>query len=197
MAARADTLRTPNSHRTTTTPESTTQRTWRSGSLSARRSRQTQYLREFDADPRTAPSTKGRTYDDETQPPRPAVRLDLGAAVGRRKKSVGNLLFYGYPPELIAQWCGTTVHTAYLYKIGARKPSKQAQRLFVLHRDGRVLGPEWRDWAVHKNKLVSPEGQETTQSQLNAYWLVMQLAHELTKQDPKARNEFYRILAAG
>jgi len=117
--------------------------------------------------------------------------------VGRRKKSTGNLLFYGYPPELIAQWCGTTVHTAYLYKIGSRKPSKQAQRLFVLHRDGRVLGPEWRDWSVHKNKLISPEGQETTQSQLNAYWLVMQLAQELAKDNPKARNECYRILAAG
>jgi hypothetical protein len=118
--------------------------------------------------------------------------------VGRpRKQSVGNLLFYGYPPELIAQWCGVTAHTAYLYKSGARKPSKQAQRLFVLHRDGRVLGPEWRDWAVHKNKLISPEGQETTQGQLNAYWLVMQLAQELTKDNPRARDAFYRILAAG
>lgn len=67
----------------------------------------------------------------------------------------------------------------------------------MLHRDGRVLGPEWRDWAVHKNKLVSPEGQETTQSQLSAYWLVMQLARELTKDDPAARKEFYRILATG
>jgi hypothetical protein len=106
-------------------------------------------------------------------------------------------IFYGYPVELIELWCGVSRHTAYLYKIGARKPSRQALKLFVLHRDGRVLGPEWREWSVHKNKLVSPEGQETTQGQLNAYWLVMQLARELTEKDPEARQEFYRILAAG
>lgn len=121
-----------------------------------------------------------------------------GGAVGRRRKYAnGNVLFYGYPPELIARWCGVSEHTALLYKTGARKPSRQALRLFVLHRDGRVLGPEWREWFVHKNKLVSPEGQETTQSQLNAYWLVMQLARELTEKDPEARQEFYPILAAG
>ena len=122
----------------------------------------------------------------------------LGESVGRRRKYAnGNVLFYGYPPELIARWCGVSAHTALLYKTGARKPSRQALRLFVLHRDGRVLGPEWREWSVHKDKLVSPEGQETTQGQLNAYWLVMQLARELTEKDPEARQEFYRILAAG
>jgi hypothetical protein len=68
---------------------------------------------------------------------------------------------------------------------------------FVLHRDGRVLGPEWREWCVRKDKLISPEGQETTHGQLNAYWLVMQLARELTEKDPDARQEFYRILASG
>jgi len=122
----------------------------------------------------------------------------LGGAVGRRRKyETGNVLFYGYPPELIARWCAVSEQTALLYKNGTRKPSRQALKLFVLHRDGRVLGPEWREWSVHKNKLVSPEGQETTQGQLNAYWLVMQLARELTEKNPEARQEFYRILAAG
>jgi hypothetical protein len=88
----------------------------------------------------------------------------VGDAVGRRRKyASGNVLFYGYPPELIARWCGVSKQTAILYKTGVRKPSRQALRLFVLHRDGRVLGPEWGEWAVHKDKLVSPEGQETTQ----------------------------------
>ena len=114
--------------------------------------------------------------------------------MGRPGKTVGNLLFYGYPPELIAQWCGVSRHTAYLYKIGARKPSRQAQRLFILHRDGRVLGPEWKEWKVHKNLLVSPEGQETTQGQLAAYWLVIQLASELTSKNPEAREDYWRIL---
>jgi len=114
--------------------------------------------------------------------------------VGHPRTKVPNLLFYGYPPELIARWCDVSLHTAYLYKIGARKPSRQALRLFVMHRDGRVLGPEWGKWAVHQNKLVSPEGQETTQGQLNAYWLIMQLALELARQDPLARAEFERLL---
>lgn len=111
-----------------------------------------------------------------------------------RKQSVGNLLFYGYPPELIAQWCGVTAHTAYLYKIGARKPSKHVMRLFVLHRDGRVLGPEWREWAVRKDRLVSPEGQETTQGQLAAYWLIVQLAADLAAKDPETREQYWQIL---
>ena len=114
--------------------------------------------------------------------------------MGRPKKTVGNLLFYGYPPELIAQWCGVTSHTAYLYKIGARKPSKQVMRLFVLHRDGRVLGPEWREWAVRKDRLVSPEGEETTQGQLAAYYLVMQLAADVASRDPEAREVYRQIL---
>ena len=103
-------------------------------------------------------------------------------------------IFYGYPVELIRDWCGVSTHTAYLYKTGVRKPSKQAQRLFILHRDGRVLGPEWREWAIHKDRLVSPEGQETTQGQLAAYWLVMQLARELASRDPEAREEFNQLL---
>lgn len=94
----------------------------------------------------------------------------IGDLAGVRSKLSRPLtIFYGYPPELIARWCGVSEHTAYLYKIGARKPSRQALRLFTLHRDGRVLGPEWRDWAIHKDRLVSPEGQETTQNQLAAY----------------------------
>lgn len=146
----------------------------------------------------------------ETANPGPACpwgtyRKDAGAHVPahgsigdlagvRSKVSKPLTIFYGYPPELIARWCGVTQHTAYLYKIGARKPSRQALRLFTLHRDGRVLGPEWREWAVHKDKLISPEGKETTHGQLNAYWLVMQLARELASKDPDVYEDFNRIL---
>ena len=103
-------------------------------------------------------------------------------------------IFYGYPVELIRDWCHVSQQTAYLYKIGSRKPSRQALRLFILHRDGRVLGPEWRDWSVHKDKLVNPFGQESTHGQLNAYWLIMQLARELARDNQKATEEFFRIL---
>lgn len=103
-------------------------------------------------------------------------------------------IFYGYPPELIARWCGVSVHTAYLYKIGKRKPSRQALRLFTLHRDEQVLGPEWRDWIIRKDRIVSPEGQETTLAQLNSYWLIIQYARELAYRDPESRDEFHRLL---
>ena len=114
--------------------------------------------------------------------------------MGRKKSSAPNLLFYGYPAELIARWCGVSVQTAKLYKSGARKPSRQVLKIFVLHRDGRVLGPEWREWSVRGDKLVSPEGQESTHGQLNAYWLVMQLARELARDNPIATEEFWRLL---
>ena len=48
-------------------------------------------------------------------------------------------LFYGYPAELIAEWCAVSRKTAELYKRGVRKPSRQALRLFCLHRDGKIL----------------------------------------------------------
>jgi hypothetical protein len=42
-------------------------------------------------------------------------------------------------------------------------------RLSVLNRDGRVLDDTWKGWAVHRSKLVDPDGNETTQGQLRAY----------------------------
>ena len=127
---------------------------------------------------------------------RTAAAVSSAERMGNRRSGTKPTpaIFYGYPVELIQLWCGVSQHTAYLYKIGARKPSRQALRLFTLHRDGRVLGPEWRDWAIQKDRLVSPEGQETTQNQLAAYWLIMQLVRELASRDPEAREEFNRLL---
>lgn len=56
-------------------------------------------------------------------------------------------LFNGFPVELIQAGCHVSPHTAYLYKTGARTPSKASERQFVLHRDGRVsldlIGDGW------------------------------------------------------
>jgi hypothetical protein len=102
-------------------------------------------------------------------------------------------LFYGYPVELIQLWCGVSRQTAYLYKIGARKPSKAALRLFVLHRDGRVLGPGWDGWTIRQDRLLDPDDNETTQNQLRAYWIVVQLARELAR-DAGRLDEYYQLL---
>jgi hypothetical protein len=91
-------------------------------------------------------------------------------------------LFYGYSPETIAQWCRVSEGTAYLYKIGHRKPSAQAVRLFVLHRDGRVLTDEWDGWKINLTGLVDPEGQETSRSLLRGYSLMMQFVRPLFEE---------------
>jgi hypothetical protein len=103
-------------------------------------------------------------------------------------------VFYGYPVALIEQWCGVSRTTARLYKNGIRKPSRQALRLFTLHRDGRVLGPGWELWKVTKDVLVDPDGNETTRRQLVAYWIVVQFARELASRDPETRKEFWELL---
>ena len=104
-------------------------------------------------------------------------------------------IFYGYPEQLVAQWCGVSVHTARLYKSGVRKPSRQALRLFTLHRDGRVLDQQyWRGYSVLKGKLVDPTGREFDAGQLNAHWLIVQLARDLASKDPRDLAEYWRIL---
>lgn len=105
-------------------------------------------------------------------------------------------IFYGYPAELVAEWCSVSVRTARLYKNGSRKPSKQAVRLFLLHRDGRVLTRPWAGWRVSDRAIVDPEGNETTHAQLRGYWLVMQYAKELARErGPESVEHFMRLLA--
>lgn len=106
-------------------------------------------------------------------------------------------IFYGYPVELIQEWCAVSKQTAYLYKIGSRKPSRQSLRLFTMHRDGRILGRDWEGWTVQKGVIVDPAGTATSMRQLRAYGLMMQFAHELARRDPEDRDRFYEILRTG
>lgn len=83
--------------------------------------------------------------------------------------------------------------TAHLYKIGARRPSKASQRLFRLYRDGRVLAEGWDDWRAQKDVLIDPDVNRTTQGQLRAYWILIQLARELAR-DAGRIDEYYDLL---
>ena len=103
-------------------------------------------------------------------------------------------IFYGYPEKLIARWCGVSVATARLYKSGTRKPSRQALRLFALYRDGRVLDDHWKGFAIRGANLVDPQGREFAPGQLNAHWLIVQLARELATKDPRDLEAYRRIL---
>lgn len=69
-----------------------------------------------------------------------------------------------------------SLSTAYLYKIGQRRPSKQAVRLFVLHRDRRVLTDEWKGWRLTEHCLIDPEGNETHRNMLRGYAMMLQYA---------------------
>jgi hypothetical protein len=91
--------------------------------------------------------------------------------------------FYGYPPKLIADWCGVSVQTARAYKNGSKRPSRAAMKLFRLYRESKVLGEEWDGWAVDAKSIVDPDGNATTRSQLMAYWIIMQYAYEAARID--------------
>ena len=69
-------------------------------------------------------------------------------------------------------------------------------KLFMLHRDRKVLGNEWHGWEIKRGVLVNPEGSETTQGQLRAYYLVYQLCHELARTDRESTTRLRRILAS-
>jgi hypothetical protein len=102
--------------------------------------------------------------------------------VGRPGKHPGLNLFYGYPAELIAEWCGVALSTAYAYKTGRLKPSKPPAKLFLLHRDRRTLTAEWRGWRITRDAIVDPEGNATSRCLLRNYFLMLQYAGELVRR---------------
>lgn len=102
-------------------------------------------------------------------------------------------LFYGYPAETIAKWCGVSLNTARAYKSGRRKPSAAVTRLFLLHRERRVLCTAWAGWIIKPDAIVDPEGNETTRIQLANYFWVMQFTRYWAGQWGM-RDEFYKLV---
>ena len=104
-------------------------------------------------------------------------------------------VFWGYPASVLREWCRVSDTTARLYKSGVRRPSKAVLRLFILHRDRRVLGEAWEGWRLVDDKLWSPEGIGLTQGQIRAYQQVYALAFELARRGSPERELLDRILA--
>ena len=109
--------------------------------------------------------------------PKPRV---AARAVGRPRKHPELNMFYGYPAQLIAEWCCVALSTAFAYKSGRLKPSKPAAKLFRLHRDRMVLTPEWKGWFVTGSAIVDPEGNEMPRNLVRNYYLMLQYCRELT-----------------
>lgn len=103
--------------------------------------------------------------------------------------------FYGFPAQVVADWCGVSVRTAERWKDGRSRPSRSALRLFTLHAERRVLGKEWNGWLINQATLVDPEGQSTTQGQLRAYAHVYALCRELARRDKDAVALLDRLIA--
>ena len=69
-------------------------------------------------------------------------------------------------------------------------------RLFLLHRQGRVLGPSWDGWLVKPDCLVDPDGNETSRALLHNYFYVIQFARQLAGEcGRKTHGEFYKLLS--
>ena len=118
--------------------------------------------------------------------------------VGRPRKTEELNMFYGYPAELIAEWCCVARSTAYAWKTGSLKPSKPAAKLFRLHRDRMVLTPEWRGWFVTRNAIVDPDGNATPRGLLHNYYVMMRYFRELAVRtgDEQEIARWQRLLEA-
>jgi hypothetical protein len=103
-------------------------------------------------------------------------------------------LFYSFPVEQIAEWCGVGISTAYAYKNGHRKPSGPVIKLMQLYGSRKVLGASWPRWQALNDSIVDPEGNVTTRTQLLAYAVMLQYLAELTRDDPAKHAEFRRLL---
>jgi hypothetical protein len=103
-------------------------------------------------------------------------------------------IFYSYPPETIALWSGVSVLTAKQWESGARKPSRQSLRLFVLNRDGRVLNDQWRLRKVVHGAIIDHTSNRTTAAQLEGYALILPWVAAVAARDPDTQRQYYELL---
>lgn len=69
-------------------------------------------------------------------------------------------------------------------------------RLFLLHRDRRVLSAEWQGWVIKPDAIVDPDGNETSRSQLHNYFLIVQFARQLAaERGEDVASRFWQLLS--
>jgi hypothetical protein len=90
---------------------------------------------------------------------------------------------YGYPVDLIAQWCCVDVQTARHYKAGTRRPGKASLTLFSLNRDGAILPAEWQGFSFRGATMWDPYGKPLTHGVLRSYQLALQIMGEWARGD--------------
>jgi hypothetical protein len=92
-------------------------------------------------------------------------------------------LCYGYPIDLIAQWCCVDLKTARHYKAGTRRPGKAALTLFALNRDGSILPAEWHGFSFRGSTMWDAYGKPLTHGVLRSYQLALQMMREWARGD--------------
>lgn len=114
-----------------------------------------------------------------------------GERVAKRKTVQTHFreLCEGYSPDLIADWCGVDYKSALQFKSGQRSPGAQALRLFLLNRDGRILGAEWEGFSIRGGTMWDPYGKPLTAGQLRAYEIALQMLRELMRGNPLLNRE--------
>jgi hypothetical protein len=97
--------------------------------------------------------------------------------------------FYGYPAELIAEWCGVSIGTAEHYKAGRRKPPTPVLRLFNLLRHQKVLlGEDWEGYRCAKGKIYGPDGKSVRPTDIALIGILWQALAEADN------NRYHEIL---
>jgi hypothetical protein len=111
-----------------------------------------------------------------------------------KSKTYFQELCYGCNVDLIAEWCGVDIKTARHFKAGTRRPGRQAQELFLLHRDGRILPAEWEGFSFRGGRLFDPYGKELTHGILRAYPIALQLLRALARGNASATRDIDALL---
>jgi hypothetical protein len=124
-----------------------------------------------------------------------AAPLDPGAVLAKLRTKFQELC-YGYPIDLIAQWCCVDLKTARHYKAGTRRPGKAALTLFALNRDGAILPAEWQGFSFRGGTMWDPYGKPLTQGVLRAYQLGLQMMREWARGDADRTRTLDEILYA-
>jgi len=124
-----------------------------------------------------------------------AAPSDPGAALAKLRTKFQELC-YGYPIDLIAQWCCVDLKTARHYKAGTRRPGRAALTLFALHLDGAILPAEWRGFSFRGGLMWDPYGKPLSHGVLRAYQLGVQLMREWARGDAERTRTLDEILYA-
>jgi Phage protein len=111
-----------------------------------------------------------------------AAPFDPGAALAKIRTKFQDLC-YGFPIDLIADWCCVDLKTARHYKSGTRIPGKAAAMLFTLFSRGLVVPAQWEGFSFRGFRLYDPYGKELTAGQLRAYQLGLQMMREWARGD--------------